>query len=132
MRTMAVIFDTHTQDGWRARGVSAVVIALVEGGCSGFRIRVEEVSAQNIPPEVTLLGVCGEVACYAHPKWHTLLQNARITQVGTKWILASAEAKNHCKCGSSFSLDTQKQNIPKKLILSPARLAAVRAQLQSL
>lgn len=102
-------FDPASLNDWKNRGITNVTVELFSSGCAGTKVRVLE----GMPSEVTgwIAIQSASITMHMRESEYPKFENARLTRVNGKWILASEQVKSRCGCGSSFSFETTE--VPK-------------------
>lgn len=98
---------------FRELGVREVFVHLIQKGCEGTKVEVLTELPTDMPlirfesPELTVVCLESEVE---------KLENARLTQVGNKWIFTSKQVTGRCGCGSSFRFAGDPAKTPKEFV----------------
>ncbi|MBP6981554.1 hypothetical protein KBB25_02160 [Candidatus Gracilibacteria bacterium] len=94
------IFDQKTIQDWKERNIREISLSVINKGCAGQKILVTEERNQFFIEQGSQDGI----TLWIDSEYKKFFEGARITHVGTKWIVASNEVNTRCGCGSSFSL----------------------------
>ncbi|GAB0175032.1 MAG: hypothetical protein HHAS10_09110 [Candidatus Altimarinota bacterium] len=116
-----IYFDKLSLETWKKEGVNSLSVFFYKSGCAGTKIQVERGKNSLCNKEI----VQDDITLYIKDDESALLENARITQAGSKWIFTSQNINTRCGCGSSFSL---KSDSPLKDKVERLRIAMKQKQ----
>lgn len=98
-----MIFDSRTLSDWQARGITDVSCFLVNRGCAGEKVQIQEGIEQTM--DTRSIGQ-NSITFHTRSSEADFFRDIRITQSGKKWIVSGDVVNTHCGCGSSFARKT--------------------------